>query len=266
MRLIGRGRCADIYAWTPGRVLKLYQERFTLEWVERAAALGALVHEQGVPSPAIYGVEVVDGQAGMVLERLDGGTLFDRLISLPDQLEAIAADLAGLHVAIHERNVSGLPSRLDELGQRVAQAPGVDDDVRQRAQDALLRPSETRLVHGDLHPANVMVADDGSLVSIDWDGATEGPPAFDVARAWFLLHHWALAPGDFDVAAVERIRRPFADAYLEAYLERSTLTADDVEHWKFPAAVARLCEPIPEEELDVRADIVRLDSGSWPEP
>lgn len=42
-----------------------------------------------------------------------------------------------------------------------------------------------RLLHLDLHPANVILASDGPVV-IDWTNARRGMPSFDVAITWVI--------------------------------------------------------------------------------
>jgi len=42
-------------------------------------------------------------------------------------------------------------------------------------------------VHGDLHPANVVVADGTLTGVVDFDAMFVGDPAWDLAAAWVLL-------------------------------------------------------------------------------
>ncbi len=48
----------------------------------------------------------------------------------------------------------------------------------------------TVLCHGDLHPSNVILTDDGPMI-VDWFDACRGEPVAEVARTSLLL----LAPG-----------------------------------------------------------------------
>lgn len=262
MNRIGEGRGAEIFEHSPGLVLKLYFDRFDEAFVRQAARTAGAVADGGVAAPRIHGVERHGDRYGVVMDRIEGGTLFDELISAPDQVEEIGGRLAQLHIAIHELTVDGLKSRSEDLLERVGRAPGVDASVKQLAADSVTGTQDRTLSHGDLHPANVMVSTNGTLLAIDWDFAMMGPPAFDVARAWFLLHHWALAPGDFDRQVIDALREQLADSYLDAYVSNSDIRLGEIEAWMLPASVARLNEPIPEEEARVRADITALTRGS----
>jgi aminoglycoside phosphotransferase (APT) family kinase protein len=72
-----------------------------------------------------------------------------------------------------------------------AVAPDDIDDVRSVWDDAVAAPAwegPRVWVHGDLHPANVVVSDDGTLSGIvDFGDLFAGDPAWDLAAAWVLL-------------------------------------------------------------------------------
>ena len=70
------------------------------------------------------------------------------------------------------------------------------------------------IVHGDLHPLNVMLTERGPVV-IDWEGARVGPADADAAITWLLLEvgepddvPWFLRP------IVSRVRRQLLDGFL----------------------------------------------------
>jgi aminoglycoside phosphotransferase (APT) family kinase protein len=125
-----------------------------------------------------------------------------------------AADLLGrflgtLHAPAagdHPRNpVRGVPlaARDAVTVARIAELDGAIDGVAARRcwREALTVPPWTGLpvwLHGDLHPANVLV-DSGTLSAIiDFGDITAGDPATDLAVAWMLLpntEHAALRSG-----------------------------------------------------------------------
>lgn len=152
---IASGRDADVYALTDDRVLRRYRNGHP---VRDEAAYMRHVATYDYPVPAVYEVDGAD----MVLERLAGPTLADAAIA--GQLGA--KELGLMHAELHRRL------------QAIPAPSGADGMV---------------VVHGDLHPANVILTDDGPVV-IDWCNAEEGPPEFDVAMTAVILAEVALTP------------------------------------------------------------------------
>ncbi|GAA2764994.1 hypothetical protein GCM10010103_40350 [Streptomyces paradoxus] len=78
-----------------------------------------------------------------------------------------------------------------------------------------MRQSAKRWVHGDLHPANVVVADGILAGVVDFGALFAGDPAWDLAAAWMLLPAGG-APRFFnsyaqaDESAIRRARGPAA--------------------------------------------------------
>ena len=136
--VIAEGRDTEIVAYGPDRVLRRPKRPRSLDGRGRGHGAGSLDH--GYPCPRVF--EVVPD--GLVMERIDGVSMLDDLVSHPWRLRGHAATLAELHDRLHQLDApDGLPEPF---------GPG-------RA-----------LVHGDLHPGNVMLTLDGPLV-IDWTNA-----------------------------------------------------------------------------------------------
>jgi hypothetical protein len=79
------------------------------------------------------------------------------------------------------------------------------------------------------------------LYVVDWFGAGRAHPAADVAQTRLLIAT-ALLP-DLPVQACERLRagrERFDSAYLQRYLDLSSVARSDVLLWMRPLAAARL--------------------------
>ena len=146
----------------------------------------------GRPSPAYpWPWSVVPWLAG---EPGDRAPLTDG----PDAARRLAAFLDALH---HEApasapcsRVRGVPlaeradafeARIESLAGRLDPAP-----IRERWDAALAAPVHSGApvwVHGDLHPANVLVAGGTLAAVIDFGDLSAGDPANDLAAAWMLL-------------------------------------------------------------------------------
>jgi aminoglycoside phosphotransferase (APT) family kinase protein len=151
--LIGAGRAADVYALDGDRVLRRYRRGHSAE--PEAAAMTYLA-QAGYPVPRVYDASGPD----LIMQRLDGHDMLADLMRRPWQARRHAATLARLHDQLH---VIAAPPALP-----VRFGPG------------------DRVLHLDLHPANVMLTSAGPVV-IDWNNVSAGPPAADVAMAWLIM-------------------------------------------------------------------------------
>jgi aminoglycoside phosphotransferase (APT) family kinase protein len=149
------GRDADVYHIDDQWVLRRYRNGHP---VRDEADFMRHVAKYGYPVPAVRDVEGAD----MVVQRLDGPTLAEA---------AMAGELTPV-----------------ELGE-------IHADLHRRLQ-AIPAPSGTPglvVVHGDLHPENVLATADGPVV-IDWRNAQEGTAEFDVALTAIIFAQIALDP------------------------------------------------------------------------
>jgi tRNA A-37 threonylcarbamoyl transferase component Bud32 len=150
-RLIAAGRASEIFDLGDGRVLRRFKSGGNPER-EALAMRHARIH--GYPVPEV--LEVTPD--ALVLEKIDGPTMWEAAGAQPSTTPAHAAVLAQLHRQLHE---IAAPDGLPAVGEG------------------------DRLVHLDLHPENVIVSPGGPVV-VDWTNARRGDPAFDVALTWVI--------------------------------------------------------------------------------
>lgn len=172
-RLIGAGRASEIFDFGDGRVLRRFKQGGNTEH-EALVMRHALEH--GYPVPHVLEV----APDSLVLERVEGRTMAEEARRRPWTVRRHAATLARLHDELHAIEA---PPGLRTVG---------DGD---------------RLLHLDLHPANVILSPRGPVV-IDWANAHRGEPLFDVAFAWVI---GATSTG------VGRLGRSFVRHFLSHY-------------------------------------------------
>lgn len=147
MELLASGRDSDVYACGDALVLRRYRDGRSAE--EEAATIRA-VAALGYPVPTVHRAVGPD----IVMQRVEGptlaGAMFDGL-----RPESVGRTLAELHDRLHAL-----------------------DWPAAGAGDALL--------HLDLHPLNVIMAEPSPVV-IDWSNARPGPAALDVAMTVLIL-------------------------------------------------------------------------------
>lgn len=144
------------------------------------------VRDHGFPVP-----EVFDASGGdLVMARVDGATMLEAMTRRPWTLWTQGRALADLHDALHEIPAPPWLERRAGTGNR--------------------------LLHLDLHPANVIDAPGGPVV-IDWTNAAVGDPFCDVGHAWMLLTVADPPGGRLQASLARWGRSRFAGAFIARY-------------------------------------------------
>lgn len=165
MNILARGREAVILDAGPGVVLRTYLDG-------RDTTAEVLLHRHvadlGFPVPRLVSQE----PGGMVIERVDGPTLIEALVQGEVSTAEVGAMLADLHRRLH-----ALPAPPD-LGGASLRAEAAGSLRADRTAD--------RVLHQDLHPANVLLGADGPVV-IDWASGAVGHPDTDLGHTALVL-------------------------------------------------------------------------------
>jgi hypothetical protein len=98
---IGEGVFADIHAWAPGQVVKLFKGGIPRRVSRWEARMTSAVFAAGGPAPEVLGEVCLDGRCGIVLPRLKGPTLLQLTKSGAITFERASAILASLFLAVH---------------------------------------------------------------------------------------------------------------------------------------------------------------------
>jgi len=240
---IARGRTAEIYSWENGWILKLFHEWFPDEAVRYEARIARIVHEAGLPVPAVGEVVEVSGRLGLIYERVDGPTMLEEISTKPWRLLRSARLLAELHTEMHASEVRvELPSQRERIEEKIKQARGLGSDLRDAKLKALEgMPVGHQLCHGDFHPDNVVITEQGPVV-IDWKNATQGNPLADVARSSVVL---------LGVRTSERVSwwqkvmmEWYHRVYVRRYFELKGSGKEEYRAWYPIVAAARMNEGI----------------------
>lgn len=257
--LLGSGRVYDVYADGPARVIRVAREATpeAAEAVARESVVLAALRELALPTPAVYGTTTVEGRPAMTMERIVGPDALTSFGERPWRIRRLAAATGSAHAELLSRAAPPVVPPLREVARSVLASPLVPTAVAGAALERLERlPEGDRLLHGDLHPGNVLLGPAGPVV-IDWDNVTAGPAAADLARTELLVRHAAVE----DASRIERTligaaRRAYARWHRRAVEDRIGRVAE-VDAWLPVVAAMRLAEGIDGE----RATLLRLAGG-----
>ena len=176
---IARGNTSDLWAWSDHTVVKVLRPGIPAHWATVEAEIIARVHAAGLPVPQTEGVIDFDGRPGIVLERIEGVAMWERMRADPMSIPALILRLVDLQTEVQATTVPGLVSMNTRLRTKISEATQLPCEDRQTAQELLDQlPIGDALCHGDFHPANIILTDSGPVI-LDWFDAGRGDATAD---------------------------------------------------------------------------------------
>jgi aminoglycoside phosphotransferase (APT) family kinase protein len=179
-------------------VLKWFRDVSAVPRFEALAGALDALRAAGFPAPRYTAVEVVDDTVYVAQERLTGrvdvapnARTVEHVLALSELQAGIPApryDFTWGDLVVHSLTVGEdgwclhEPMRSWSARTRafIARAEAIGADT-----DPAWFP-DTGIVHLDLHPGNLLLADDGSIAGVvDWEGATAGDHRFDLTSFAF---------------------------------------------------------------------------------
>ncbi len=249
-KMLGRGMTAEVYEWEEDKVLKLYYEKFSDNWINFEAKTGYAVHETGVPSPAVFDIISLEGRKGIVLQRIYGRTILKQLETEPWKLNYYTREMAGFHFRIHQLTSDKLPSQKEKFEALLRHASDKLGRNGARVSNYFKKlPDGSSLCHGDLHFSNIIDSSAG-LVALDWKGAYRGNPLGDVARTCLMICSPLIPMGNIPIANLPYMSAKWLTylVYASEYLRLAKVSLEDIAVWLPVVAAARLNDRIPGEE------------------
>lgn len=248
-KLLGCGATAEVYEWGPDKILKLYFDKYSEEWVNNEAKVGHIVNQSGINSPIVYEEVKVGSRLGVIYQRIYGKTITEHLITEPWKLYYYIHQMAVLQNSIHNFSVNGLPTqklrftfsiRLSSylLGYKVKRILEYMESL----------PDGESICHGDLYFNNIIVLGN-TLVPIDWNSTYTGNRLGDVARTCMIMCSPAMINGIHDTVAMLSYysKRLAYWAYISEYMRLAKVKFEDIDAWTLPVAAAKLKDNIPGE-------------------
>jgi hypothetical protein len=194
---IGEGATADVHAWAPGQVVRLFKADFPQRLARHEARMTRAAFAAGTSAPEGFDEVTVDGRFGIVLARLDGPTLRQLLLT-----RAVTSEQAGSILAAQYLSVHKTPPPPDVLSLRKMFEYGYRDVLPPHIAPGILAlierlPPGDVLCHKDLHAGNVIMTADGPRI-IDWLAMVRADAALDLGRCHLHFSELIYAPEDTD--------------------------------------------------------------------
>lgn len=237
---LGEGVFADVHAWAPGQVVKLFKAEAP-RWLRgHEARMTRAVRAAGAPAPEVLDEVTVDGRFGIVLPRFDGPTLLQHYRTGAVTFEQAGAILASVAMSVHATlpPVDVLSLRDNVHGTFRYSGDRIPEHIVTGVLALLERlPPGEGLCHADIHPENVIMTAAGPKL-IDWPAAVRAPATYDLACSHVGL--FEIAPQIVDNPARPRaVNAAMQSEYARlAGMPVAALTAA-IEPW-LPIARVRL--------------------------
>lgn len=260
MRKIGIGRTAEVFLDDDGYAVKLFYD-----WMPEAAAQheAAILREvSGVCpcAPRFFELYRSDGRNGLRFEFIKGKMLGELLLKNPLGFFGLCRAMSALHGEIHSSEAAGLRPGDEKFCSALQEYGGTDADTKRKLFDFVRTHSKKSLCHGDFHPENIMIEDEGRFRVIDWVTSYSGDPLSDVARTYYLIRY-GVSPNKRTLLqrTLESVGKPLiANTYLRAYFPGGRFLKKDFELWLLVVMIHRFVrERIPEEEGGLKKALAR---------
>ena len=237
LRPFARGGTGDCYRLDGDTILKLYYEGFPEARIlrEKEGARAALV--AGVPTAISFDMVKVGNREGVIYEGLSGKTMSELVSQHPTRAGELGGMLAGIALSLHDApvKVTGLPRPTEPIRAELSKISYVPEKTMASIVAFMDKLDlEIHYVHGDFHPNNVIMTDDGPML-VDMGSFSVGSPMFDLATTYFSLFESpeATAGGRSAFNGLTRGEaRSFWEGFECAYFDgkMNTVQAEMLEH------------------------------------
>lgn len=170
--------------------------------IQNAAASGG----HAVPSvPIDSSGELLDGRPFLLMERLPGTNLGELLMTDQTYIQKFPLVMAKLQAGLHRLDTTKLRAHLDASGvdlesmkptrmlqtiTTIAEATGLPDLVELSqwlTENFPAQPENPAIIHGDLHPLNILMHEGKVSGLIDWATSMFTHPEYDIAVSRTIL-------------------------------------------------------------------------------
>ncbi|MCA0990278.1 phosphotransferase family protein [Pseudalkalibacillus hwajinpoensis] len=236
---IAAGNTAKVYI-VQDKIVKLFREDLPEGTSSYEAEKQRYALSKGLPVPKIMDVTKIDGRQAIIMEKISGRTLGERLLENKNLAHYYMEMSVNIQQNIHRINADAFEPMNEKLTRQI----GTADRLSQSQKTALLfklseMPVKKQLCHGDLHLFNLIMGDNVTI--IDWVDASAGDSRADVYRTYLLYTQFS---------------SELAELYLQLYCTKSGLSKDEVMEWAPIIAGARLSEGVLSEDSDRLLEIV----------
>ena len=153
----------------------------------------------------------------------------------PENFDKYLNLFVDVQLAILANEVPLLNRIKEKFTRKLENATNIDENTKYELLQRLQgMKNHNKLCHGDYHPSNVVVKEDGTVYVIDWAHVTQGNASADAARTYLL----------FSIDNKEEV----AEKYLNLFSEKSGIEKNNIQRWIPIVAATQMTKNIEEEQ------------------
>ena len=182
--LMAKGTVGMIYRLDEDRVVKVFNQKVTIDLIRRERKYAQKVLLSGIPTVISYDIVQVDDCYGIIFEMAGAEEFSRKLDQAPERFDELAARYAGLLKQINHTRVEqgDLPEAKEIYHGYVDGSSAFLSGTEMEALHGLIDsvPDRDTMLHGDYHANNLMFQGD-ELMLIDLGDVSRGHTIFDLA-------------------------------------------------------------------------------------
>ena len=241
--LIGSGATADVFDWTEGTIIKIFNDYEPDMAIEQEINNTKALQSCSFKYPKFIQKLEYDGKRAIIYEKIEGTSILKQMEENPLSYKRFAEKIAHLHFEIHKNHVNGVKEQKPYFKERISYAVNLTDYEKERLYKLIDNmPDGDCLCHSDFHPDNILSNENGDYI-IDWADCCNGNACADVARTLLTLKTAELPENVsiFTRIIITFFRNRFSNIYIKEYLKISGKTIKQIDEWGVAVAAYRLC-------------------------
>lgn len=235
MELIAQRKNKEIYV-DNDKVIKLFVEDHSQSDILNEALNQSRVDEySNLNVPKLVEVRKLENRWAIVSERVEGKTISQMMKEQPEKTDEYLNLFVDVQLTILSNEVPLLNRIKEKFTRKLENATNIDENTKYELLQRLQgMKNHNKLCHGDYHPSNVIVKEDGTVYVIDWAHVTQGNASADAARTFLLFSI------DNNVELAEK--------YLNLFANKSGIEKSHIQRWIPIVAATQMTKNIPEEQ------------------